>query len=57
MSKTVTAGEPAERTHAEETTTEPPPGEHPWDKFRGILSVEAGEELARIVEEMFPTER
>jgi len=57
MSKTVTAEETAKRTPAEETTSEPLPGEHPWDKFRGILSAEAGQELARLVEEMFPTKR
>ena len=40
------------------TFVEPlPPGKHPCDKFRGILSGEDGEDLARAVEELFPTER
>lgn len=29
----------------------------PWSELRGILSKEAGEELARAVEEMFPIEK
>lgn len=29
----------------------------PWLKFRGCLSKEDGEELAALIEEMFPTEK
>ena len=32
-------------------------GPHPWDDLRGSLSKEAGDELAALVEEMFPIER
>jgi hypothetical protein len=32
-------------------------GAPPWARLRGILSGEAGEDLARVVEEMFPTEK
>ena len=28
----------------------------PWSDLRGLLSVEEGEEFARIIEEAFPTE-
>jgi hypothetical protein len=31
--------------------------ERPWLAFRGCLSKEAGDELAALVEEMFPTEK
>ena len=29
----------------------------PWRSLRGILSKEAGEELARVINEMFPPEK
>ncbi len=32
-------------------------GPHPWDQLRGCLSKEAGDELAAIIEDEFPTER
>ena len=32
-------------------------GKGPWSELRGILSKEAGEELARAVEEMFPIQK
>jgi hypothetical protein len=35
----------------------PPRSEPPWMKLSGSLSQEAGEELARAVEEMFPIEK
>jgi len=35
----------------------PPRSEPPWMKLRGSLSGEAGDELARLIEEMFPTEK
>ena len=43
-----------------ETPVPAPAGDddpRPWMKFAGILSREAGEDLARAVEEMFPTEK
>lgn len=40
------------------TLDTPPAGdERPWLAFRGVLSPEAGEELARIIEEEFPTQK
>lgn len=35
----------------------PDEAERPWLKFRGCLSKEDGEELAALIEEMFPTEK
>jgi hypothetical protein len=31
-------------------------GKPPWSDLRGLLSLEEGEEFARIIEEAFPTE-
>lgn len=37
--------------------TQKPDAERPWMEFRGRLPGQAGEELAALVEEMFPTEK
>ncbi|HEX6099020.1 MAG TPA: hypothetical protein VF432_22085 [Thermoanaerobaculia bacterium] len=39
------------------TLEEPSDRERPWLKFRGRLSKEDGDELAGLIEEMFPTEK
>jgi hypothetical protein len=31
-------------------------GKRPWSDLRGLLSGKEGEEFARVIEEMFPTE-
>ena len=36
---------------------EPARAPHSWDDLRGILSKEAGDELAAIIEEEFPIEK
>lgn len=64
--KTLTLLQPLEGvSNADEVHIELParraplaPGEErPWMKYRGILKGEAGDELAAVIEEMFPTEK
>lgn len=55
MSKTIVTDD--EERAKVQAMKEPPSGEHPWDKFRGIFPKEDGEELAQLMAEMFPTEK
>jgi len=43
-----------ERVIVQVTTPEAASDENPWLPFAGILSKEAGDELSRLVNEMFP---
>jgi hypothetical protein len=62
---TLLLAEPLEgvKDHARVTVTVTPPSvaplvspdpERPWMAYSGILSKEAGDDLARVIEEMFP---
>lgn len=37
--------------------TRPEPGKEPWRPFVGCLAGDAGDDFARVIEEMFPIER